>query len=63
MHYPWWYVPHLTAPMLIALISVVRILVSYCGVGCMIARAAIDSAEPPALSCPQARAGSRGSYP
>ena len=26
MHYPWWYVPHLTAPMLIAAVSVVHVL-------------------------------------
>lgn len=33
MHYPWWYVPHLTSPMLIALISVVHVLVSHYAVG------------------------------
>jgi len=33
MHYPWWYVPHLTAPMLIAVISVVHVLVSHYAVG------------------------------
>lgn len=33
MHYPWWYVPHLTAPMLIAAISVVHVLVSHYAVG------------------------------
>ena len=33
MHYPWWYVPGLTAPMLIALISVVHVLVSHYAVG------------------------------
>ncbi len=33
MHYPWWYVPHLTAPMLIAAISVIHILVSHYAVG------------------------------
>ena len=33
MHYPWWYVPHLTAPMLIAIIAVVHILVSHYAVG------------------------------
>ena len=33
MHYPWWYVPFLTAPMLIAVISVVHVLVSHYAVG------------------------------
>jgi cytochrome bd-type quinol oxidase subunit 1 len=33
MHYPWWYVPHLTAPLLIAAISVVHVLVSHYAVG------------------------------
>ena len=33
MHYPWWYVPHATAPMLIAMISVVHVLVSHYAVG------------------------------
>lgn len=33
MHYPWWYVPNLTAPMLIALIAVVHVLVSHYAVG------------------------------
>jgi cytochrome bd ubiquinol oxidase subunit I len=33
MHYPWWYVPSLTAPMLIAVISVVHVLVSHYAVG------------------------------
>ena len=33
MHYPWWYVPHLTAPMLIAGIAVVHVLVSHYAVG------------------------------
>ena len=33
MHYPWWYVPQLTAPMLIAAISVVHVLVSHYAVG------------------------------
>lgn len=33
MHYPWWHVPHLTAPMLIAAISVVHVLVSHYAVG------------------------------
>ena len=33
MHYPWWYVPHLTGPMLIAVISVVHVLVSHYAVG------------------------------
>ena len=33
MHYPWWYVPFLTSPMLIALISVLHVLVSHYAVG------------------------------
>ncbi len=33
MHFPWWYVPDLTAPMLIAAISVVHVLVSHYAVG------------------------------
>lgn len=33
MHYPWWFVPHLTSPMLIAFISVVHVLVSHYAVG------------------------------
>lgn len=33
MHYPWWYVPDLTAPMLIAVVSVVHVLVSHYAVG------------------------------
>jgi cytochrome bd-type quinol oxidase subunit 1/mono/diheme cytochrome c family protein len=33
MHYPWWYVPDMTAPMLIAAISVVHVLVSHYAVG------------------------------
>jgi len=33
MHYPWWYVPHLTAPMLIAVIATVHVLVSHYAVG------------------------------
>jgi cytochrome bd ubiquinol oxidase subunit I len=33
MHYPWWQVPYLTAPMLIAAISVVHVLVSHYAVG------------------------------
>ncbi len=33
MHYPWWYVDHVTSPMLIALISVVHVLVSHYAVG------------------------------
>lgn len=33
MHYPWWYVPALTAPMLIAVISVLHVLVSHYAVG------------------------------
>jgi cytochrome bd-type quinol oxidase subunit 1 len=33
MYYPWWYVPGLTAPMLIAVIAVVHVLVSHYAVG------------------------------
>jgi cytochrome bd-type quinol oxidase subunit 1 len=33
MHYPWWYVPDLTAPMLIAVVSVLHVLVSHYAVG------------------------------
>ena len=33
MHYPWWYVPFLTSPMLIAVIAVVHVLVSHYAVG------------------------------
>lgn len=33
MHYPWWHVPYLTSPMLIAVISVVHVLVSHYAVG------------------------------
>ena len=33
MHYPWWYVPGLTAPMLIAVIAVVHVFVSHYAVG------------------------------
>lgn len=33
MYFPWWYVPHLTAPMLIAFIAIVHILVSHYAVG------------------------------
>ena len=33
MHYPWWYVPGLTAPMLIAFIAVVHVVVSHYAVG------------------------------
>ncbi len=33
MHYPWWYVPVLTAPMLIAIIAVLHVLVSHYAVG------------------------------
>ena len=33
MHYPWWYVPQLTAPMLIAAVAVVHVLVSHYAVG------------------------------
>ena len=33
MHYPWWYVPHLTAPMVIAFVSVVHVLVAHYAVG------------------------------
>jgi len=33
MHYPWWYVPFITSPMLIAIISVLHVLVSHYAVG------------------------------
>ena len=33
MHFPWWYVDHATAPMLIAVIAVVHVLVSHYAVG------------------------------
>ncbi|MGL6195977.1 MAG: c-type cytochrome [Thermoguttaceae bacterium] len=33
MHYPWWYVPILTSPMLIAFIAVVHVIVSHYAVG------------------------------
>ncbi|MDR0522586.1 MAG: cytochrome ubiquinol oxidase subunit I [Planctomycetaceae bacterium] len=33
MHYPWWYVPVLTAPMLIAFIAVIHVFVSHYAVG------------------------------
>ena len=33
MFYPWWNVPHMTAPMLIAFVSVIHVLVSHYAVG------------------------------
>jgi cytochrome d ubiquinol oxidase subunit I len=33
MHYPWWYVPYLTAPMLIAAIATAHVIVSHYAVG------------------------------
>jgi cytochrome bd-type quinol oxidase subunit 1/mono/diheme cytochrome c family protein len=33
MHYPWWYVPFLTAPMLIGIVAVLHVLVSHYAVG------------------------------
>lgn len=33
MHYPWWYIPHLTSPMLIAVIATLHVLVSHYAVG------------------------------
>jgi cytochrome d ubiquinol oxidase subunit I len=33
MHYPWWYVPYLTSPMLIAAVSVIHMLVAHYAVG------------------------------
>jgi hypothetical protein len=33
MYYPWWYVPGLTAPMLIAIIAVIHVFVSHYAVG------------------------------
>ncbi len=33
MHYPWWYVPFLTSPLLIAVVSVLHVIVSHYAVG------------------------------
>lgn len=33
MHYPWWYVPYVTSPMLIAVIATIHVLVSHYAVG------------------------------
>jgi cytochrome d ubiquinol oxidase subunit I len=33
MHYPWWYVPHVTAPMLIGIIATIHVIVSHYAVG------------------------------
>lgn len=33
MHYPWWYVPGLTSPMVIAIVSVLHVLVAHYAVG------------------------------
>ncbi len=33
MHYPWWHVPFLTSPMLIAIVSVLHVIVSHYAVG------------------------------
>jgi cytochrome d ubiquinol oxidase subunit I len=33
VHYPWWYVPHLTAPMLIAAVATFHVLVAHYAVG------------------------------
>ncbi len=33
MHYPWWHVPFLTAPMLIAIVAVLHVLVAHYAVG------------------------------
>lgn len=33
MHYPWWYIPFLTSPMLIAIVSVLHVVVSHYAVG------------------------------
>jgi len=33
MHYPWWYVPAITSPMLIAIIAVLHVLVAHYAVG------------------------------
>jgi len=33
MHYLWWHVPHLTAPMLIALVATIHVIVSHYAVG------------------------------
>lgn len=33
MHYPWWHIPHLTSPMLIAVVAVLHVLVAHYAVG------------------------------
>jgi hypothetical protein len=33
MHYPWWYVPYLTAPLLIAIVAVLHVIVAHYAVG------------------------------
>jgi len=33
MHYPWWYVPGITAPMLIAVVAIAHVIVSHYAVG------------------------------
>ena len=33
MHFPWWYVPVFAAPMLIAVVSIVHVLVAHYAVG------------------------------
>jgi cytochrome bd ubiquinol oxidase subunit I len=33
MHYPWWYVPDLTSPMVIAVIAVIHVLIAHYAVG------------------------------
>ncbi len=33
MHFPWWYVPELTSPMLIALVAILHVLVAHYAVG------------------------------
>lgn len=33
MHYPWWYVPFLTSPMLIAIVAVMHVIVAHYAVG------------------------------
>ena len=33
MNYPWWHIPYLTSPMLIALVAIVHVLISMYAVG------------------------------
>ncbi|MER3513556.1 MAG: hypothetical protein C4310_03465 [Chloroflexota bacterium] len=49
MHYPWWHVPFLTSPMLIALVAVLHVIMSHYAVGGA-------SPAPPARGGPGGRA-------